>query len=91
MVHVGFQRTCLFTQLEVENHELKTKLQRLSKRNTASSERKEREAPARPEAGARNSRATAKPESEQESKRVQELEAANAALKEQARYYVTCS
>ena len=74
----------MLNQLEAENSELKLKLQRQSKRKTFS-EPKNKESPVQVKAAERNSRSNAARSSEAESKRVQELESANAALKEQAR------
>ena len=77
-------RVC--NQLEAENSELKLKLQRQSKRKTQS-EPKSKESSVQVKAAERNSRSRAAPSSEAQSKRVQELEAANAALKEQAGFF----
>ena len=78
-------RVC--NQLEAENSEIKLKLQRQSKRKTQS-ESKKKESPVQVKATERSSRSDVAPSSGAQSKRVQELEAANAALKEQVGFQI---
>ena len=75
-------------KLEAENHELKVRLQRQLKRRVGKN-KENKEPLVQPEAAAISSRKHDASALERQSKRVQDLEAANATLQEQVKRYTT--